>query len=33
MKKVDKKTAEKLDYSGIKFPIKEKDFRKIEIKK
>ena len=32
IKKVDKKSSEKLDYSGIEFPVKEKDFDKIEIK-
>ena len=31
-KKVDKKIAEKLHYSRIEFPVKEKDFDKIEIK-
>ena len=31
IKKVDKKIAEKIDYNGIKFPVKEKDFHKIEI--
>ena len=30
IKKVDKKIAENLDYSGIEFPVKEKDFKKIE---
>ena len=30
-KKVDKKIAENLDYSGIEFPVKEKDFKKIEV--
>ena len=29
--KVDKKIAENLDYSGIEFPVKEKDFKKIEV--
>ena len=33
IKNVDKKIAEKLDYSGIEFPVKEKDFDKIEKKK
>ena len=32
LKKVDKKIAERLDYSGIEFTGKEKDFHKIEIK-
>ena len=32
IEKVDKKIAEKLDYSEIEFPVKEKDFDKIEIK-
>ena len=31
IKKVDKKTADNLDYSGIEFPVKEKDFKKIEV--
>ena len=30
--KVDKKITEKLDYDGIEFPLKEKDFDKIKIK-
>ena len=30
--KIDKKIAERLDYSGIEFTVKEKDFEKIEIK-
>ena len=29
IKKIDKKTAEKLHYDGIEFPVKEKDFSKI----
>ena len=29
--KVDKKIPENLDYSGIEFPVKEKDFKKIEV--
>ena len=32
LKKTDKKNAEKLDYDGIKFPVQEKDFSKIEVK-
>ena len=32
LKKTDKKIAEKLDYDGIEFPVKEKDFNKIELK-
>ena len=32
IKEINKKIAEKLDYSGIKFLIKEKDFHKTEIK-
>ena len=32
-KRTDKKNAEKLDYNGIKFPVQEKDFSKIEVKK
>ena len=32
IKKVGKKIAEKLDYDGIEFPVKGKDFDKIEIK-
>ena len=31
--KNDKKIAEELNYDGIEFPIHEKDFNKIEIKK
>ena len=27
-----KKTAEKLDFDGIKIPVQEKDFNKIEVK-
>ena len=30
--KNDKKVAEELNYNGIKFPVQEKDFNKIEIK-
>ena len=30
-KKSTKKFAENLDYSGIEFPVKEKDFKKIEV--
>ena len=30
--KTDKKSAEKLDYDGIEFPVQEKDFNKIEVK-
>ena len=32
LKKTDKKTADKLDYDGIEFPVQEKDFSKIEVK-
>ena len=32
IKTADKKTAEKLDYNEIEFPVKEKDFNKIEVK-
>ena len=32
IKKNDKKTAEKLDYDGIEFPVQEKNFNKIGIK-
>ena len=32
IKKNDKKTAEKLNYNGVEFPVKEKDFNKIEMK-
>ena len=32
LKKSKKKIAEKLDYDGIEFPVKGKDFDKIEIK-
>ena len=31
LKKVDEKIAEKHDYSEIEFPVKEKDFDKIEV--
>ena len=31
-KKTDKKIAEKLDYDGVEFPVREKDFSKIEKK-
>ena len=31
--KNDKKIAEELNYDGIEFPVQEKDFKKIEIKK
>ena len=31
--KTDKKNAEKLDYDRIEFPVQEKDFNKIEMKK
>ena len=31
--KTDKKFAEKLDYDGTEFPVQEKDFKKIEVKK
>ena len=33
IKKTDKKIAEKRDYDGIEFPVQEKDFRNIEVKK
>ena len=34
IKKFDKRIAEKVDYDdGIKFPVQEKDFSKIEVKK
>ena len=33
LKKTDKKNTEKLDYDGIEFPVQEKDFNKIEVKK
>ena len=32
LKKTDKKIAEKLDYDGVEFPVREKDFSKIEKK-
>ena len=32
IKKTDQKIAEELNYDGIKFPVEEKDFSKIEIK-
>ena len=31
--KTDKKNTEKLDYDRIEFPVQEKDFNKIEVKK
>ena len=31
IKKVDKRLASNLDYDEVKFPVKEKDFDKIEI--
>ena len=33
IKKSDQKNPEKLDYDGIEFPVQEKDFIKIEVKK
>ena len=32
IKNNNKKIAEKLDYDEIEFPVKEKDFNKIEVK-
>ena len=32
IKKIDKKIAEELNYDEIKFPVQEKDFKKIEVK-
>ena len=32
-KKNDKKIAGKLDYDEIEFPVQEKDFKKIEVRK
>ena len=32
MKKADKKTAKKLDFDGIEFPVQEKYFYKIDVK-
>ena len=32
IRKINKKTAEKLDYNGILFPVQDKDFYKIEVK-
>ena len=32
IEKINKKTAENLDYDGIEFPIEEKAFNKIEVK-
>ena len=32
IKKNDRKSSEKLNYDGIAFPVKEKDFNKIEVK-
>ena len=31
IKKIDKKTACSLNYDEIKFPVEEKDFKKIEV--
>ena len=31
IKKIDKRLANNLNYDGIEFPVKEKDFKKIEI--
>ena len=33
IKKTDTKIAEKLDYDDTEFPVQEKDFNKIEVKK
>ena len=33
IKKADKKIAEKLDYNEIEFPVQEKNFSKIKVKK
>ena len=33
IKKIDTKIAEKLDYDDTEFPVQEKDFNKIEVKK
>ena len=33
LKKTDKKIAEELYYDEIEFPIQEKDFKKIEVRK
>ena len=32
IEKTDKKIVEKLNYDEIEFPVKEKDFNKIEVK-
>ena len=32
IKKTDKKIVEELDYDEIEFPVREKDFNKIEVK-
>ena len=31
LKKIDKRLASNLNYDGIEFPVKEKDFKKIEV--
>ena len=31
IKKIDKRFASNLNYDGIEFPVKEKDFKKIEV--
>ena len=33
LKKIEKKISEKLGYDRIEFPVQEKDFDKIEVKK
>ena len=33
IRKIDKKIAEKLDYDKIEFPVQEKNFNKIEVKR
>ena len=33
IRKSDKNLAKDLDYDGIEFPVQEKDFGKIEVKK
>ena len=33
IKKIDKEIACNLNYEGIEFPVKEKDFKKIEVHK
>ena len=33
IKKIDRRLASNLNYEGIQFPVREKDFNKIEVQK